>query len=93
MNEQEVCRAIIAKNGINYQATIAIEELAELTKELTKLIRSKGSPTKICEEIADVEICLTQLKLIMPNSKAKIVLYKEYKLKRLQLLYIEGSEG
>lgn len=91
--EEKVCRAIIEKNGINYQVTVAIEEAAELTKELTKLIRSKGSPTKICEEIADIEICLTQLKLIIPNSSEKIALFKKYKLDRLQLIYVEGNEG
>jgi len=94
MNQEEkVCRAIIEKNGVNYQVTVAIEEAAELTKELTKLVRSKGSPTKICEEIADVEICLAQLKLMIPNSRKKIALFKKYKLERLQLIYVEETEG
>lgn len=92
MTEQQICTEIIKKNGPKYQANVAIEELAELTKELTKFIRDKPSFPHICEEIADVEICLTQLKLMISGSRAKIALYKQFKLKRLALLYVEGSE-
>lgn len=84
--------AIINKNGWKHQYTVAIEELAELTKELTKAIRDKASVMHICEEIADVEICLAQIKRTLPRSNEQVKLFKDYKLKRLEVLYIEGVE-
>ena len=92
MTEEQVYDAIIEKNGWQHQYTVAIEELAELTKELTKAIRNKISTAHICEEIADVEICLEQIKRTIPRSKEQIQLFKEFKLKRLEVLYIDGVE-
>ena len=92
MKEAEVYRAIIEKNGWKHQYIVAIEELAELTKELTKAIRDKGSQAHICEEIADVEICIAQIKSTIPRSKVQVALFKSFKLKRLEKLYIEGVE-
>ena len=92
MKEQDIYKAIIDKNGWKHQYTVAIEELAELTKELTKAIRDKVSHAHICEEIADVEICLSQIKRTIPRSQVQVKLFKDFKLKRLEKLYIEGVE-
>jgi len=92
VRQQEVLDKIIAKNGWKHQYTVAIEELAELTKELTKAIRDKGSQAHICEEIADVEIVLEQIKLTIPRSRIQVTLFKRFKLQRLEKLYIEGVE-
>ena len=92
MRADDVCKAIIAKNGAEFQYNVCIEELAELTKELTKAIRGRADHAHICEEIADVEICLRQLKLIVPDSHRQVHMFTEYKLKRLQLVYIDGNK-
>lgn len=92
MKRQDVLFGIIKKNGHKYQMGVAIEELAELTKELTKALRDKPSTMKMCEEIADVEICIAQLKLMLPRSQMQINLFKAFKMKRLEKLYLEGSE-
>ena len=92
MTTEEVLKGIIAKNGVTYQMCVCIEELAELTKELTKELRGKGSNMHICEEIADVEICLAQLKLIEPKAQLQINVFKRFKVERLQKLYLEGGE-
>ena len=92
MKANDVYDQILAKNGWKYQYTVAIEELAELTKELTKAIRDKVSYARICEEIADVEICLAQIKRTIPRSKIQVQLFKTFKIKRLEKLYIEGVE-
>jgi hypothetical protein len=91
MKTHEILDSIILKNGANYQIGVAIEEMAELTKELTKHLRNKGNEYGICEEIADVEIMLAQLKLIYKKSTILVPFYKRFKLKRLQRLYIEGD--
>ena len=92
MTRTEILRGMIEKNGPKYQMGVCIEELAELTKELTKHLRDKGSVMHACEEIADVEICLEQLKLILPRAQLQIDIFKRFKFERLQKLYLEGGE-
>ena len=55
--------------GEDNQIIVAIEELAELQKELTKWIRGKGHICNIAEEIADVQIMLAQLKFMFACDK------------------------
>lgn len=43
------------------QKVVAIEELSELQKELTKDLRGKGNKENIAQEIADVLIMIAQL--------------------------------
>ena len=50
--------------GKNTQIVVAIEEMSELTKALTKKLRGSQNLNSIIEEIADVEIMLDQLKLM-----------------------------
>lgn len=68
--------------GKHSQLIIAMEEMAELTKELSKNIRGEKNITAISEEIADVEIMLEQLKVIFSN-RAEVDLKRSEKLKRL----------
>jgi|WetSurMetagenome_2_1015567.scaffolds.fasta_scaffold85860_2 hypothetical protein len=92
MKQWEVLDGIIKKNGAKYQMGVCIEELAELTKELTKHMRDKGSRMKTLEEIADVEVCLEQLKRMFAPSRTTIAMYKRFKIERLRKLYLEGNE-
>lgn len=55
--------------GQNIQMLIAIEEMAELTKELVKFQRGEVSIEKITSEMADVKIMLEQLETMFGNSK------------------------
>lgn len=50
--------------GKEHQTMIAIEEMSELTKEISKEYRGEENIDKITEEIADVYICLEQLQMI-----------------------------
>lgn len=50
--------------GKEHQTMIAIEEMSELTKEISKEYRGQENIDKITEEIADVYICLEQLQMI-----------------------------
>lgn len=53
--------------GRQSQFIMAMEEMAELTKELTKNLRGAKNVGAISEEMADVEIMLEQLKVIFAN--------------------------
>ena len=62
--ENTIYQAAVEHFGEKSQIIVAIEEMSELIKELTKWERGIGSTAGIAEEIADVEIMLQQLKYI-----------------------------
>ena len=81
----------IDKFGADNQMLKCIEEMAELTKEMSKYLNlsiklSEAQlaqvSSNICEEIADVQIVLEQMKLLFPDWKQ----HEEIKLKRLEEL-------
>ena len=70
--------------GIRAQSVVAIEELSELTKEITKQLRGKGNADHLIEEIADVEIMLGQLKMMYDIYDGDVDEYKKRKIERLR---------
>lgn len=68
--------------GVRSQLIMAMEEMSELTKEVSKDIRNMGDKEHIAEEVADVEIMLEQLKMIY-EIKEKVEDYKHFKVERL----------
>ena len=79
----EVLKAAIAHYGEQMQVVVAIEELSELQKELTKLLRGQADERHINEEMADVEIMLEQLKLMFGN-RAAVTYWEHKKIDRLR---------
>lgn len=77
------------KWGIESQIKMCIEECGELVVALAKLDRNINGSTinHVAEEIADVEICTEQMKLILHPEMDKLVSKaKEAKLLRLEKL-------
>ena len=68
--------------GETSRLILAIEEMSELIKELSKYIRGRQNIGGICEEMADVEIMLEQLKIVFRN-RAAIDYHRSQKLQRL----------
>ena len=68
--------------GAESQKIMAIEEMSELIKELTKELRNRGNVENIADELADVEIMLAQLK-IMYKIHDLVIEHKDFKLNRL----------
>lgn len=98
MTEEEKNKILvqaIATYGEESQINMAIEEMAELTKALCKLKRAEAPCEKdaaignVIEEMADVEITLEQLKIIVNHD---IEPMKRFKLQRLNQR-IEWREG
>lgn len=54
---------VLAENGLDHEAVVCIEELSELQKEITKLLRGKGDLNALASELADVYICLNTLEI------------------------------
>lgn len=68
--------------GVNLQLVMAIEEMSELQKEMTKAIRGKQRISAIIEEVSDVQIMLEQIKLIFNISENEITSVIDFKLNR-----------
>jgi len=83
MNKYKLYAQAWRKYGENKQIVVAMEECAELTKELSKHLRGKENLINISEEIADVEIMLDQLKFHLGISDM-VATFTETKLIRLQ---------
>ncbi len=102
MTEKQIYKSAIEKWGKSLQLDVVIEEMAELMKEIVKFKRVEKNIEKsydvelvkelimvkdnIFQEIADVEIMLEQLKIMIDEYHAQdeVDTYRIYKLKRLQ---------
>lgn len=85
---------IIDKLGERNQITKCVEELSELQQVLCKLLSADGgvNKDKAIEEIADVEIMLNQIKIILEISEEEITNMKNYKIMRTAKRYLRGDE-
>lgn len=75
--------------GINAQTRIFIEECAEAIVEVAHYYnRGKGSLDDVASELADVEIMLAQMKIIVNNEAGEDLVgnYKHVKLNRLNTM-------
>ena len=54
-----------ASSGKDRQLLIAMEELAELSQEISKYLRGKGDYIGLLEELADVTIVMKHIKMIL----------------------------
>lgn len=61
MRVKDFIKHVIAKHGTIIQCVVAIEEMSELQKELSKFIRYGNNQNEIKEEIADVQLMLWEL--------------------------------
>lgn len=97
MNETEIYKQAIKQFGTLNQQIMLFEEMAELQKAVTKLIRAeqgKGfEPYKlklnVVEEIVDVQIMIDQLKLMLEVHESNYDNQKHMKLTRLERLIKE----
>ncbi|MCD8025068.1 MAG: hypothetical protein LUE64_05990 [Candidatus Gastranaerophilales bacterium] len=71
------------KYGKNMQFVVAMEECAELIKELSKAVRGEMRIDGLCEEIGDVEIIIEQIKQNLSLS-SNIETWQEIKIKELK---------
>lgn len=88
--ETAVCQRAVDAYGKEHQLIICMEEMAELTKELSKNLRGHNNLQEIAEEVADVEIMLEQVKVIF-DLKEEVSEAKEAKLLRLQKRIIRDT--
>ena len=83
METKKIIKEMISKYG-SMQLIIAIEEMSELIKEISKDLRGKGKREHIIEEMADVQLILDELKEYYNISQDDI-----YKVKRKKIFSIK----
>lgn len=79
----DTCRMAVRKYGRNMQTIVAIEEMSELTKELTKNMRGKNNTAAIVEELADVTIMLQQIMIMYDIQNSEVFDKMKEKIDRL----------
>jgi NTP pyrophosphatase (non-canonical NTP hydrolase) len=79
---QTLHRAIM-HYGEDLQQIVAMEEMAELTQQISKMLRHCGDLEHLAEEIADVQIMLDQLVMIYGCS-LEVGAWRGKKLERLR---------
>jgi len=91
-NKLSIYERAVIKWGSSFQLKMVAEECAELIKAVLKFDRKTNGSNigNVVEEIVDVEIMISQLKVILSRYDLDLEWmlkeYKETKLKRLELM-------
>ena len=80
---QELLRKNIDFNGAGPEVDVAIEEMSEVIKEITKMLRGKLDREHMAEEIADATIMLEQLRQML-NINDSVCSWMDYKIAALK---------
>ena len=83
MSKTDILQAALSRYGGTMQMVVAMEEMAELTKEISKHIRGADNDDHLAEEIADVRIMLDQM-MILFDCTASVKIYEAAKMERLR---------
>lgn len=75
--------AALGKWGAKMQATVAIEEMSEVVKEITKMLRGELDREHMAEEIADATIMLEQMRQML-NINDSVESWMDYKIAALK---------
>ena len=75
--------AALGKWGQKMQATVAIEEMSEVIKEITKALRGKLDREHLAEEVADATIMLEQIREMFDINDS-VESWMDYKIAALQ---------
>lgn len=81
--QKRIYETALERFGLENQIIVCIEELSELTKELTKVLRGKGNDEHLAEEIADARITIGQMTEAF-DLGGEVLEIEEQKLKRLE---------
>lgn len=83
-DEKQIEKTAIKTYGKTIQTVVAIEEMSELIKELSKCLRGYESKGAITEEIADVYIMIDQVMMMYGIDLNEVVTVMSRKLERLK---------
>ena len=87
-----IVRRDIKRLGETMCNIIAMEELSELSKEISKELRGKGDNTNILEELADVQLGIYYVQEICKINNEDLHKAMNVKMKRLEDVLIENGK-
>lgn len=89
----ELLNENISHNGTDKELVIIMEELAELSQQVSKLFRDQCDHMHLLEEMADVYICLEELAMIAGIDDVALRAAVSVKLNRIRKRYsdMEGT--
>lgn len=79
----KVYESALEKWGVERQSTVAIEEMSEVIKEITKMLRGDLDREHMAEEVADARIMLEQMCQIL-NINDSADAWMDYKIAALK---------
>ena len=82
--QADILKKSIEHNGTETELVIIMEELSELIQQVSKRYRGKNYAMHLLEEMADVYICLEELKLIAGISNDDIEAAMSVKFERIR---------
>lgn len=82
-DRKQVYEKSLAKFGCKMQSTVAIEEMSEVIKEITKMLRGELDREHMAEEIADARIMMEQM-CQMLNINDSVESWMDYKVAALK---------
>ena len=74
-----------------YICILTMEECGELIQAISKILRGVGDYKNVCEEIADVLICLNWLKEQYDLKNEDLQTWLDYKIARCKQRIVEGN--
>ena len=83
MSEEKLLALAIQTWGEDAQTKMVLEEMSELQKEICKRWRGKDNIEDIADEVADVEIMLDQLKMML-GIEHQVSQHRKEKMLRLK---------
>ena len=83
MINKELYGKALKTYGLEKQLIVAIKKMAELQKELTKILIGQGDIDRLAEGVADVEIMLEQVRYFY-GLGLSVETVKKLKLERLE---------
>lgn len=92
MSAKEVIKRAIAYYGEDVQATVCMEECAELIQAISKMKRKTPNVENLIEEMADVCVCIDMLQHIYSITDEELHRNIDFKISRLQQRITEGED-
>ena len=86
---KDVIEQVIKHYGVEEEQFICMEEMAELQQAISKCLRNKKNEENLIEEIADVLICIENLKMIHCIKEEEIQKVIDYKQNRVFCSIVE----
>ncbi len=89
--DRELQAEVVSTNGKEIQSTICMEECAELIQAISKMKRGKDNRDNLTEEMADVLIAFTQLRVIYDVTDDELIKWLAAKQDRQRRLLSESE--